>query len=153
MWQLSWATLWWCMVGGPRQIRPWRMSGLWTCPTAPAPPWHGGGWRHLRRSLQRAPGPLPWWRMARRRQVLLPETPTFTVCLASSALLAVLEHFPDMGMVWVPRKESEWNSLIVQESSMVIFGGCALGRAFGDVWRLRIQAGQAQWEQLQANGR
>ena len=36
---------------------------------------------------------------------------------------------------------------------MVIFGGCALGAAFGDVWRLRIQAGQAQWKQLQTNGR
>ena len=29
---------------------------------------------------------------------------------------------------------------------MVIFGGCALGAAFGDVWQLRIQAGQATVE-------
>lgn len=126
------------------------MSGLWTCPTAPAAPWRGGGWNHLRRSLQHATGILPWWLIAGHRQVLKPETPTFFVCLASSALL---EHFPGMSMVHEPGKVLSGISLLVQESSIVVFGGCALGEAFGDVWRLTIQAGQAQWEQLQTNGR
>ena len=36
---------------------------------------------------------------------------------------------------------------------MVIFGGCTHTGALGDVWRLRLQAGQAQWEHLQTTGR
>ena len=71
-------------------------------------------------------------------------------CLARSALLT---RSPGMGMVQSSGKCLEGLGLLVQGSSVIVFGGCALGRAFGDVWQLRIQAGQAKWEQLQTTGR
>ena len=36
---------------------------------------------------------------------------------------------------------------------MVIFGGCTHTGAFSDVWRLRIQADKAKWEELQTAGK
>jgi len=40
----------------------------------------------------------------------------------------------------------------VQDSSMVIFGGCTHIEAFGDVWQLRIADGTARWEELPTSG-
>ena len=40
----------------------------------------------------------------------------------------------------------------VQDSSMVIFGGCTHIEAFGDVWQLRIADGTARWEELHTSG-